>query len=358
MPEIKHVFTSGRMNKDLDERAIPNNEYRDALNVQVSTSDGSDVGALQNISGNQQISLLTGTDIKTIGSVRDTENNKIYWFVKADAKSIIAEYDEATNLAYPVLVDVYGILKFSENYLITGANIIDGLLFFTDNQTEPKKINIKKFKAGSTNFNSHTQVYNRNFTEADITVIKKKPLNAPKLALFDSVGNDNTESAASFNFSKNNGQGPVEVGDSYTITTYNTAREWKIGDVLVFEYEQNSGQFSTNWDPIKIKGLITNYTGGATVTVEIVTATDNFANEIAQYSIGLEQPNPLFELKFPRFAYRWKYEDGEYSVFSPFSEVAFLPGKAKYNAKDGYNEGMINTIRRINLYNFETPRIM
>ena len=81
MPEIKNVFTSGRMNKDLDERAIPKNEYRDALNIQVSTSDGSDVGTLQNISGNQQISLLTGTNIKTIGSVKDTENNKIYWFL-------------------------------------------------------------------------------------------------------------------------------------------------------------------------------------------------------------------------------------------------------------------------------------
>ena len=355
MPEIKHTFTSGRMNKDLDERAIPANEYRDALNVQVSTSDGSDVGALQNISGNQQISLLTGTNIKTIGSVRDTENNKIYWFVKADTKSIIAEYDEATNLVYPVLVDIYGILKFSENYLITGANIIDGLLFFTDNQTEPKKINIEKFKAGTPNYNDHSQLYNRRFTEADITVIKPKPANAPNLTLFDYIGSDNTQSAASFNFSKNNGQDPVEVGESYTITMYNTAREWKVGDILVFEYEQNSGQFSTNWDPIKIKALITNYSGGASVTVEIVTATNNFANETAQYSINIEQPNPLFELKFPRFGYRWKYEDGEYSVFSPFSEVAFLPGKAKYNAKDGYNEGMLNTVRKILLTSFDLP---
>lgn len=355
MPEIKHVFTSGRMNKDLDERAIPENEYRDALNVQVSTSDGSDVGALQNISGNQQISLIAEPGAKTIGSVRDTENNKIYWFIASNAKSIIAEYDEATNLAYPVLVDVYNILKFSENYLITGANVIDGLLFFTDNQTEPKKVNIAKFKAGTPNFTGHSQVYNRNFTEADITVIKKKPNNAPRLDLFDSVGNDNTQSATSFNFSKNNGQDPVEVGESYTINIYNTNREWKIGDILVFEYEQNSGQFSTNWEPIKIKGLITSYSGGATVTVEIVTAVNNFANETAQYSIDIEQPNPLFELKFPRFGYRWKYEDGEYSVFSPFSEVAFLPGEAKYNAKDGYNEGMVNTVRKILLTSFDTP---
>ena len=357
MPELKHVFTSGRMNKDLDERAIERNEYRDALNVQVSTSDESDVGALQNISGNQQISLLTGTDVKTIGSIKDTENNRIYWFVKADTKSIIAEYDEATNSTRPVLVDVHGILKFSENYLITGANIIDGLLFFTDNQTEPKKVNIEKFKVGTPNFQNHSLLYNRRFTESDITVIKPKPSSAPKLSLFEFAGNDNIESSTGFNFSKtvNGTIGPVEVGDSYTINTYSTNRDWKVGDILVFEYEQDSGQFSTNWEPIKIKGLITSYSGGATVNIEIVTATDNFANELAQYSIIIEQPNPLFELKFPRFAYRWKYEDGEYSVFSPFSEVAFLPGDTKYNAKDGYNEGMINTVRRISLTSFDSP---
>lgn len=355
MPEIKHVFTSGRMNKDLDERAIPNNEYRDALNVQVSTSDGSDVGALQNISGNQQVSLLTEEGAKTIGSVRDTENNKIYWFVASDSKSFIVEYDEATNLAYPVLVDIHNILKFSENYLITGANIIDGLLFFTDNQTEPKKINIQQFKLGTPNFSDHSQLYNRRFTEADITVIKPKPANAPKIVLYDTVGSDNIQSSTFFNFSKNGGADPVEVEESYTVNLLNSNLDWNIGDILVFEYEQNSGQFSTNWDPIKIKGLITSYNKGATVTVEIVTATDNFANEAAQYSITIEQPNPLFELKFPRFAYRWKYEDGEYSVFSPFSEIAFLPGEAKYNAKDGYNEGMLNTVRKINLYSFDTP---
>ena len=46
MPEIKHQFTGGKMNKDLDERLVPNGEYRDAMNIQVSTSEGSDVGTV------------------------------------------------------------------------------------------------------------------------------------------------------------------------------------------------------------------------------------------------------------------------------------------------------------------------
>ena len=45
MPELRRNFTSGRMNKDLDERLVPNGEYRDALNISVSTSSSSDKGS-------------------------------------------------------------------------------------------------------------------------------------------------------------------------------------------------------------------------------------------------------------------------------------------------------------------------
>jgi hypothetical protein len=51
------------MNKDLDERLIPNGEYRDALNINVSTSTGSDVGSIENAKGNSRISTL-GIDFR------------------------------------------------------------------------------------------------------------------------------------------------------------------------------------------------------------------------------------------------------------------------------------------------------
>ena len=41
MGKIKHSFTKGRMNKDLDIRLVPPGEYRDALDIQVRTSEGS-----------------------------------------------------------------------------------------------------------------------------------------------------------------------------------------------------------------------------------------------------------------------------------------------------------------------------
>jgi hypothetical protein len=55
MPDIKHYFRSGKMNKDLDERLVPNGEYRDALNIEMSTSDGDDVGTVQNVRGTTKV---------------------------------------------------------------------------------------------------------------------------------------------------------------------------------------------------------------------------------------------------------------------------------------------------------------
>ena len=53
MPELKRNFMQGRMNKDLDERIIPDGEYRDALNIEVSTAEESSVGTARNVPGNQ-----------------------------------------------------------------------------------------------------------------------------------------------------------------------------------------------------------------------------------------------------------------------------------------------------------------
>ena len=55
MPELKNTFTGGRMEKDLDERIVPSNLYREALNITVSTSEDSEVGAAQNILGNERV---------------------------------------------------------------------------------------------------------------------------------------------------------------------------------------------------------------------------------------------------------------------------------------------------------------
>ncbi len=59
MPENKNSFIKSKMNKDLDDRLVPNNEYRDAKNIAVSRSEDQDVGALEAVLGNEKKSSVS-----------------------------------------------------------------------------------------------------------------------------------------------------------------------------------------------------------------------------------------------------------------------------------------------------------
>ena len=114
MPDIKNQFTGGKMNKDLDERLVPKGEYRHAMNIQVSTSEESDVGALQNILGNVpgcEYSPPGGVvnqnpipdhngGSTTVSSISDEKNDSLYWLVAGiDTKPdpFVPVYDTATS---------------------------------------------------------------------------------------------------------------------------------------------------------------------------------------------------------------------------------------------------------------------
>ena len=78
MPEIKYNFLQGKMNKDLDERLVPNGQYRDALNIKISTSDNDDIGTAQNIKGNTLIDSNLPASSVVVGSIADEKNNSLY----------------------------------------------------------------------------------------------------------------------------------------------------------------------------------------------------------------------------------------------------------------------------------------
>ena len=59
------------------------------------------------------------------------------------------------------------VLNLTNETKITGINIIDDLLFWTDNKSEPKKINIERCKAGTTTYLSHTQLKFKNPNDSD-----------------------------------------------------------------------------------------------------------------------------------------------------------------------------------------------
>jgi hypothetical protein len=89
----------------------------------------------------------------------------------------------STN-AYLALEFSSGNLNFDHDNLITGINIIDDLLFCTDNENEPKVVNIQRCLAGTDSlgfdatklFNINLSINNpRKIIPSDINVIKRKP---------------------------------------------------------------------------------------------------------------------------------------------------------------------------------------
>ena len=189
MPESKNTFIQSKMNQDMDGRILPNGQYREGLNIQISRSEGADVGALENVLGNDFLTNwnLEGDDLTTIGGYFDDTSNNIYLFITNYTDSSPSQLDNPTNSAEGVLCYIvqYNVqnkvprilvegnfLNFSTTHLITGINLLEDLLFWTDNRNQPRKINVNLAQPG---------YY---VTEDQISVAKYYPYTSPLLLEF------------------------------------------------------------------------------------------------------------------------------------------------------------------------------
>lgn len=199
MADLKNTFIQGVMNKDLDERLVPQGQYRDAQNITVETSEGSNVGAAQNAMGNTltaniaTVSGRTVTDARTIGSVSYDALGLLYWFVASDFFDGIYEYDENTGVTRRVLQSnkanesTPSKLNFRKEYLITGVNHIIGpdgntFLYWTDDYNPPRRINIGRVIADENGLGGYTIDDDR--IDSDIDVILAPPMYAPHIDPF------------------------------------------------------------------------------------------------------------------------------------------------------------------------------
>ena len=253
MAIIKNTFLKGKMNKDLDERLIPKGEYIEAQNVHISESEDSDVGAIENVLGNviaynTAQAFPNDSQASVIGYCNDYKNKRIIYFVtnfsgSGDAIRNISRakgagtsgysggsndtcrimmYDTSAGTIHTLVDGAW--LNLSKNHLITGVNVIDDLLFFTDDYNQPRKINI----ASALTKTDGTYYTN----EEQISVAKYAP--------------------------------------------YSTIR-------------------------------LTNNSG--------VSGLSRDGNIKSEY----------LKERFVRFSYRYKYEDGEYSLIAPFTQIIFKP---------------------------------
>lgn len=184
MGNYRRTFLGGKMNQDLDERVIPEGEYRYAENIEIANSEGSDVGSVQNSFSNKKMtSLALGSFPNTLGKYECESRDKLYWFVKSNSGCYLLEWDNNSQSVSYVLKDTRvgaaRVLNLSDTHLITGIdkivndNVEDDILVWTDNNMEICSINIERAKKYGVN----------GFDIEDITLIKKPPRFAPETNL-------------------------------------------------------------------------------------------------------------------------------------------------------------------------------
>ena len=223
-------------------------------------------------------------------------------------------------------------------------------------------------------YNNEGDSIDDNIKEEHITVIRKAPTVAPSLILNET---DRGEGAAtsyttdSFFLSTSSGALDTSLGiGSIRIFTDSSFEStiYRVNDILLFTgiYTDTSTsseeEVVVNCKFISYLDIDQQQVTQATnsIKVEVISfvgsgigqTLDNLTPDITSWTITLKQKDPLFELRLGRFSCRYKYEDGEYSSFGPFSDIAFLPGFFNYQARNGYNVGMKNNVREIILKDF------
>ena len=236
MAKAKNTFLRSKMNKDLDARIIPSGEYRNAINVQVNKSEGDKVGSLENVLGNTEVANVgthtgyAGT-LHCIGQVVDDSNGVAYLFYTSgslnvnnyspSAKNYIICFDSKSNSLTTLVEGAF--LNFSSHNPIYGVNVLENLLFWTDNRNQPRKINL--------DLANPSEVLNPSYytTEDQISVAKYNPY-APIEMYAESVLSpgdyETTMKDVSSFYMPNGGQGviqdPVTAGDvQVNLSTFN-----------------------------------------------------------------------------------------------------------------------------------------
>ena len=210
MSKLSRNFIAGRMNKLVDERLLPEGEYIDAMNIRMGSTEQSEIGVIENTKGNIPLTQLApvgsmqlSTQARTIGAIQDSANNLIYWFVHDPAYSnslttglcdLIVSYNILTQVLVYHVVSIWDAvlnngtttLNFNPDYLITGVDIVEDLLFFTDDYNQPRVINVKRNYPKPLISSSADP-----FTSEELLVIKKPPIESPAVEPFAASGQEN-----------------------------------------------------------------------------------------------------------------------------------------------------------------------
>ena len=444
MPELKRMFLEGKMETSVDPRLVQPGTMRYAENVNISRTEGASIGALENLEGNQFVQnsvFKNNENFYTLGAVTDELNNRIYWLFKGPSTEGIYELDislDDRRFLTPEAEasgsenDRFGkplnrfsrilefstekrIFNFSVDFLITGINVVGGLLYWTDGLNPPRKVNIDRFR-GSGNY------YQANSAGRFITETDGDP-NTPGLeaSLRGVPGGTNTVDGMVYNDQLESDIDPSFDGEGVELVGFSqatidalvpvvegtselrpefpgdlinvgkrpplyppTIRELSEGaevsishfgaDIGDLQFTLESEEFDA--DATLVGGTFTNDMVAHTITsvdeeFRVVyfepALTKGLGSPIIVDRINIveqklvERGDYLYD-NFVYFAYRYKYRDGETTALSPFSRAAFQPRAITQaqmqNPTATSLEALVNTIAGVNItYDTGNPEV-
>ena len=181
-------------------------------------------------------------------------------------------------------------------------------------------------KAGTNlDFSSHTELIVNNTPTGDllnykhITLIKKSPPLPVNLILDidDRAASGSSTDSATVDFTDPGSQGSQNLTSGNEIVFQTVGNpDYRKGDVLILDLD------TSDEDPFQVRIRVTevvliNPQLEITGIIENIDANLNVG--VADFTVSLELERSFFELKFPKFSYILKYEDGGYSSMAPFS---------------------------------------
>ena len=335
MAEVKNAFIKSKMNKDLDDRLLPSGEYRNAVNAQVSKSEGADVGALENVLGNKEVADLTNgiSNVSSIGYFADEFSNNVYIFLTDNdtilykptgvgSNHFIFKYNTEDGSITKLVEGAF--LNFSKLNPIFGVNLLEDLLFWTDNRNQPRKINVQ----------NPLGYYTK---EEHISVAKYYPYKAIDLYSESALVPGEYESTMKDVVSKS-----LPNGGSATCLEVVSTSVFPISNLSIpvypnlpqegytIGYVDVSGNIQT-LDATIVSYTAPNITLSSAVDIPLIGDATELVFNVNPYHEGDYSGDETFlEDKFVRFSYRFKFDDGEYSLIAPFTQVCFIP------KQDGY----------------------
>ena len=342
MAEVKNAFIKSKMNKDLDDRLLPSGEYRDAMNVAVSKSESSDVGALENVMGNTPIidfdNFLGVNGLVCVGYLRSEDINTIFIFLtdntisnnnlgvyRPDANNFIISFNvlegTAQTPASPVIRLKGAYLNFYEGNPIYGVNLIENLLFWTDNRNQPRRIDISKPESY---YSNEDQISVASYNPYQPIDVWQESALAP--GFYETTMKDVVSE-----FFPGGGQlspNATNTGNNFTCAIAGIQGVPKVGDKLTSDAAGFTEATITNIQFPQAPSV--NYTFDTNVN-QTYTAGDEYKFGANPYYEENFQGDPDYLTDiFARFSYRFQFEDNTYSIMAPYTQECFIP------KQDGY----------------------